>query len=51
MDNRKNEDLKYDMDIQNSDQITGGPWYNISICKKSRGKLFEAFIINERTDR
>ena len=27
------EDLKYDMEIQNSDWITGGPWYNTSICK------------------
>ena len=45
------EDLKYDMDIQNSDCITGGPWYNTYICKKLHGKLFEAFIINARTDR
>ena len=46
-----NEDLKYDMDIQNSDWITGGPWYNTSICKKLYGKVFEGFIINARTDR
>ena len=39
------------MDIQNSDWLTGGPWYNISICKKLHGKFFEGFIINERTDR
>ena len=44
------EDLKYDMEIQNSDWMTGGPWYNTSICKKLHGKLFEAFIINARTD-
>ena len=25
------EDLKYDMEIQNSYYITGGPWYNTSI--------------------
>ena len=25
------EDLKYDMEIHNSDWITGGPWYNTSI--------------------
>ena len=40
------EELKYDMDIQNSDWLTGGPWYNTSICKKLHGKLFEGFIIN-----
>ena len=45
------EQLQYDMDIQNSDWMTGGPWYNISICKKLNGKLFEGFIINARTDR
>ena len=45
------EELKYDMDIQNSDWLTGGPWYNTSICKKLHGKLFEGFIINARTDR
>ena len=45
------EDLKYDMDIQNSDCMTGGTWYNTSIFKKLHGILFEAFIINARTDR
>ena len=25
------EELKYDMDKQNPDLITGGPWYNTSI--------------------
>ena len=39
------------MDIQNSDCMTGGPWYNTFICKKLYGKLFETFIINARTDR
>ena len=39
------------MDIQNSDWLTGGPWYNTSICKKLQEKLFEGFIINSRTDR
>ena len=38
------EDLKYDMEIQNSD-------WNTYICKKLHGKVFEAFIINTRTDR
>ena len=45
------EDLKYDMEIKNSDWMTGGPWYNTYIFKKLHGKLFEAFIINARTDR
>ena len=45
------EDIKYDMDIQNSDWLTGGPWYNTSICKKSQEKMFEGFILNARTDR
>ena len=28
------EELKYGMDIQNSDWLTGVPWYNTCICKK-----------------
>ena len=31
--------------------MIGGPWYNISICKKLHGKLFEGFIRNAGTDR
>ena len=45
------EELKYDMDIQNPDQLTGGPWYNTYICGKFNEKLFEGFIINTRADR
>ena len=45
-----NEKLQYDMDEQDSDLMTGGTWYNISICKQLHGKLFEGFIINARTD-
>ena len=45
------DDLKYDMDIQNLDWMKIGSWYNTSIWKKLHGKLFEAFIINSRTDR
>ena len=45
------EDLKYDMESQNSYWMTGGPWYKTSICKKLNGKVFEGFIINARTDR
>ena len=29
--------------------MTGGPWYNTSICKKLHGNVFEGFIINART--
>ena len=46
-----NEDLKYDMDVLNSDWLTGVPWYNTFICKKLHGKLFEGFIISAITDR
>ena len=49
--NENREYLKYDMDKQNSDWLTGGPWYNTYICKKLHGKLFEGFIRNARTDR
>ena len=31
--------------------MTVGPWYNTYIFKKLRGKLFQASIINSRTDR
>ena len=45
------ENIKYDMEIQNSNWMTGGTWYNTSICKKLHEKVFQAFIINARTDR
>ena len=45
------EQFQYDMDKQNSEWITGGPWYNTYICKKLHGKVFEGFIRNTRTDR
>ena len=44
------EELKYDMDILNSDWLLGRPRYNTSICKKLLGKLFEGFIIDTRND-
>ena len=46
-----NEQLEYDMDIQNQHWLTGSPWYNTYICKKLHRQLFEGFIINTRTDR
>ena len=46
-----NERLKYDIEKHNSECMTGGTWYNTSICKKLHGKVFEGFIRNSRTDR
>ena len=46
-----NEQLQYDMKKNNSEQMTGGPWYNISFFNTLHGKVFERFIINARTDR
>ena len=37
------------MDKHNPDWITGGPWYNTSICKQLHRKVFEVFIRNART--
>ena len=34
------EDLNYDTELQNSYLMTGGPWYNTSICKKLHEKMF-----------
>ena len=48
---KNHEQLQYDMDLQNSDLMIGGPWYNTSICKKIHGNIFEGFIRNARTDR
>ena len=45
------EELKYDMDINFLDLLTGGTWYNKSICKKLYEKVFKEFIRNARTDR
>ena len=45
------EKLQYDIDKHNSEWMTGGSWYNTSICKKLHVKVFEGFIINSITDR
>ena len=45
------EQLQYDMDKQNSEWMTCGPWYNTYIYKNLHGKVFEEFIRNARTDR
>ena len=39
------------MDENKLEWMTGGPWYNTSICNKSHGNFFMGFIINARTDR
>ena len=39
------------MEKHNSDWITGGPWYNTSICKNLHGTVLVKYIINVRTDR
>ena len=49
--NENHKKLNYDMEIQNSDLIIFGPWYDTTICKKLDGKLFERFNINARTGR
>ena len=45
------EQLKYDTKNNNSELMTGGPWYNTSICKKLHRKVFERLIRNARADR
>ena len=45
------EQLKYNMDKYNSEWITGGPWYNTSICKKLHGNFLRDLLkIQELTD-
>ena len=39
------------MDKQNSEGMTGDPWYNTSICNKLHGKKIKGFFGNERTER
>ena len=45
------EQLQHDLDKKKSEWMTGGPWYNTSICGKLHGKFFEGFIRHARTDR
>ena len=45
------EQLQYYMDEKNSEWMTGGSWYNTSICKKLHGNTIEGFIRKEGTDR
>ena len=45
------QQFKYYIDKHNPYWITGGPWYNTSICKKLHVTVFENYIRNSRTDR
>ena len=45
------EQLQYNLDKNNYEWMTGGTWYNTSICKKLYGNVLEGFIINAKTDR
>ena len=39
------------MDKNNSEWMTGGPWYNTSICKKLHGKCSrDLLVMQELTD-
>ena len=38
------EQLQYDIDEQNSDWMTGGPWYNTSICNKLHGNCLRYLL-------
>ena len=45
------EQFKYDMDIQNSNWLTGGPCYNTSICNKLHGNCSRGLLkMHELTD-
>ena len=47
-----NEKIIYEIDESNYPYwLNKGPWYNIDICSKFHGSLFEYFIIYARTDR
>ena len=46
-----NQKLEYDIYEHNIDWLTNGPWYNISICTKLNGTVFEKYIRNARTNR
>ena len=47
-----NKEMKYKINENNhQDQLNKPPWYNISICLKLQGSMFETFITHSRTDR
>ena len=47
-----NDEMKYEIDESNNqDCLNIGPWYNIAICSRFHGSLFEYFITHARTKR
>ena len=47
-----NDQKKYEIDkINHQDWLNKGTWYNIYICSRLHGSLFEDFITHARTDR
>ena len=47
-----NDEIKYEInEINHQDWVNKVPWYNISICSRLHGSLFEYFITHARTDR
>ena len=47
-----NKKITYEMDKSNHPNwLNKGPWYNISICSRLHGSLFEYFITHARTDK
>ena len=47
-----NDYMKYEMDNNNHQYwLNKGPWYNLSICSRLHGSLFEDFIKHARSDR
>ena len=46
------EEMKCETDKSNNpDWLNKGPWYNIDICSKFLGEMFEYFISHAGTDR
>ena len=46
-----NEEIKYEIDESNhQDCFNKVPWYNIAICSRLHGSLYEDFITHARTD-
>ena len=44
--------MKYETDKNNhQDWLNKGPWYNIDICSRLHGIIFEYFVTHARTDR
>ena len=47
-----NDEMKYEIEKSNhQDWLNKAPWYNIDICSRLHGSLFEDFIKHARTNR